>query len=109
LQTASDVQPSLARQLDAGKLRKLQPAFKEGGSVTAGNSSGIRYHLLPHVSSLHLICKLGTAWRSHNAMYVMQFSYVQYPVDVKSAWININCIRSGYSAMTDQLAIHQLW
>jgi acetyl-CoA C-acetyltransferase len=41
LQTASDVQPSLARQLDAGKLRKLRPAFKEGGSVTAGNSSGI--------------------------------------------------------------------
>ncbi len=98
----------LARQLDAGKLRKLRPAFKEGGTVTAGNSSGIRYHLLPDVSSLHLICKLGTACRSHNAMYVMQFSYVQYPVDVKSTWININCIRSGYSAIMDQVAIHQL-
>ncbi|KAH8935975.1 hypothetical protein BDL97_17G059700 [Sphagnum fallax] len=30
-----------ADKLDAGKLRKLRPAFKEGGSVTAGNSSGI--------------------------------------------------------------------
>ncbi|MCO5569090.1 hypothetical protein L7F22_022797 [Adiantum nelumboides] len=28
-------------KLDAGKLRKLRPAFKEGGSVTAGNASSI--------------------------------------------------------------------
>ena len=32
-------------QLDAVKLRKLRPAFKEGGSVTAGNASSIRYHV----------------------------------------------------------------
>ncbi|CAM6102079.1 unnamed protein product [Calypogeia fissa] len=28
-------------KLDAAKLRKLRPAFKEGGSVTAGNSSSL--------------------------------------------------------------------
>lgn len=30
--------------MDAEKLRKLRPAFKEGGSVTAGNASSIRFH-----------------------------------------------------------------
>ena len=35
---------TLGWQLDAAKLRKLRPAFKpDGGSVTAGNSSSIRY------------------------------------------------------------------
>ena len=28
-------------KLDAVKLRKLRPVFKEGGSVTAGNASSI--------------------------------------------------------------------
>lgn len=39
-------------QFDASKLRKLRPSFKDGGSVTAGNASIIRY-------SLYFMCIYG--------------------------------------------------
>jgi len=42
-------------QLDAAKLRKLWPVFKDVSSVTAGNSSSIRYsHLLDYLFPLPL-------------------------------------------------------
>ncbi len=76
-------------QLDAAKLRKLRPVFKDSGSVTAGNSSSIRYsHLLDYLFPLPLSLTLFMFFQSTNWKDTFQLHF-------KSLWQDCWCWGAG--------------